>query len=91
MAALFAIIIIIQLITIASANALKKKFDPLGDNMVTVTFTLLSNYTSNCLEGLTPEGPKIYVDYRLNNFTRDGKWIRNHANAVTVERSAGNT
>ena len=57
-------------------NRVARQLDP-GDT-ATVQFTLLSNYTSSCLEGLTPDGTNIQIDYRLINrfvFTA-GDWTR---------------
>ena len=56
-----------------------------GDTAI-VQFTLLSNYMSSCLEGLTPEGTSIHVDYRLIPIDRSifiaGDWTRAHSIVV---------
>ena len=59
-------------------------------DIATVQFTLLSDYTSNCLVGLTPEGTNIHVDYRLidRNKSPAGDWTRGQS--VTVN-STGKT
>ena len=53
----------VYLVSTSSVNRIARQSDP-GDT-ATVQFTLLSSYTSSCLEGLTPEGTNIHVDYRL--------------------------
>ena len=69
-------------------NRVARQSDP-GDTAI-VQFTLLSRYTSSCLEGLTPDGTNIQVDYRLIDrfvFTA-GDWTRGGDIAVN---SAGKT
>ena len=60
-------------------NRVARQTNP-GDTETFVQFTLLSDYTSSCLEGLTPEGTNIHVDYRLidrNGFITED-WTRGH-------------